>query len=170
MRYRSTDEKQLVASILDRLLDDSPDQTHELPPRPAALINDVRASVCRDLRGLLNTRRRLVGASDEYPELEDSLVNYGLPDLQSYEVRDDRGHQSLCRMIQETIERFEPRLQDVRVTQKDLDRKTMGRQAEVRVLSFQIEAVLVVEPMQEPVVFTTMLDVSRSEFDVKVPR
>jgi predicted component of type VI protein secretion system len=58
----------------------------------------------------------------------------------------------------------------VRVTQKDLDRKTTGRQAEARVLSFQIEAVLVVEPMQEPVLFTTTLDVSRSEFDVKAPR
>jgi predicted component of type VI protein secretion system len=117
MRHRSSDEKQLVASVLDRLLDDTPEQQNELPPRPAALINDVRASVCRDLRNLLNARRRLVGASDEYPELEDS-----------------------------------------------------GRQAEARVLSFQIEAVLVVEPMQEPVLFTTTLDVSRSEFDVKAPR
>lgn len=167
MRHRSSDEKQLVASILDRLLDDTPEQQDELPPRPAALINDVRASVCRDLRNLLNARRRLVGASDEYPELEDSLVNYGLPDLQSYEVRDDRGHQSLCRMIQETIERFEPRLQNVRVTQKNLDRRTTERQAGARVLGFQVEAVLVVEPVQEPVMFTTTLDVSRAEFDVK---
>lgn len=170
MRNRLTDEKQLMASVLDRLLDDTPQQSHELPPRPAALINDVRASVCRDLRALLNARRRLVEASDEYPELEDSLINYGLPDLQSFEVREDPGYQSLCRMIQETIERFEPRLQDVRVTHKDLDRRTSGRQAGERVLGFQIEAVLVVEPMQEPVVFATTLDVSRSEFDVKAPR
>jgi predicted component of type VI protein secretion system len=70
-------------------------------------------------------------------------------------------------MIQKTIERFEPRLQDVRVTQKDLDRRTTERQAGARVLGFQVEAVLVVEPVQEPVVFTTTLDVSRSEFEVK---
>lgn len=107
---------------------------------------------------------------DRYPELADSLVNYGLPDLQSYEVRGDRDRSGLCRMIEDTIRRFEPRLQQVRVTSKRSDVLQRGPQAGDRTVAFEIEAMLVVEPLQDPVVFSTTLDLARGEFGVETKR
>ena len=109
-------------------------------------------------------------AVERYPELADSLVNYGLPDLQSYEVRGDRNQAGLCQMIQDTIRRFEPRLQQVRVTLSKPTGKRLGRRTGERAVAFEIEAVLAVDPIEEPVVFTSTLDVSRSEFDVEATR
>lgn len=170
MRHTPPDDSSLLPSLLDRLLDDEPGVQHEPAWKRAAVEGTIRQSVCRDLQCLLNARRRLSVAVERYPELADSLVNYGLPDLQSYEVRGDRDQAGLCRMIQDTIRRFEPRLQQVRVTLAEQKGKRLGRKTGERAVAFDIEAVLVVDPMQESVVFTSTLDVSRSEFDVEATR
>jgi type VI secretion system protein ImpF len=170
MRTTSSDEQLLLPSVLDRLLDDEPGVQHEPAWKQAAVVNAVRNSVCRDLQCLLNARRMLSPAVERYPELADSLVNYGLPDLQSYEVRGDRNHVGLCQMIQDTIRRFEPRLQNVRVSPADPSSKRHGRKTGERAVAFEIQAVLVVDPIKDPVAFTSTLDVSRSEFDVEASR
>jgi type VI secretion system protein ImpF len=170
MRNSFTDETSLLPSLLDRLLDDDPGVQREPAWKQAAVVSTIRTSVCRDLQCLLNARRMLSPAVERYPELADSLVNYGLPDLQSYEVRGDQNQAGLCRMIQDTIRRFEPRLQQVRVALADPGRKRTGRRTGERAVAFEIEAVLVVDPIEEPVVFTSTLDISRSEFDVEATR
>ena len=170
MRTTARDETSLLPSLLDRLLDDEPGVQHEPAWRQAAVLKTIRASVCRDLQCILNARRMLSPAVARYPELADSLVNYGLPDLQSYEVRGDRNQAGLCQMIQDTIRRFEPRLQQVRVTLSKPTGKRLGRRTGERAVAFEIEAVLAVDPIEEPVVFTSTLDVSRSEFDVEATR
>ncbi|NCA12162.1 type VI secretion system baseplate subunit TssF, partial [bacterium] len=125
-----TGETPLVPSLLDRLLDDDPAASREPASRQAAVVAGIRAGLCRDLRDLLNAHRFLSAAVERYPEVASSLANYGLPDLQSLEIREDHDLQSLCRSIAETIRRFEPRLVDVRVAprreeggQRSLDRR-----------------------------------------------
>ena len=170
MRNISPDGNSLVTSVLDRLCDDEPDKQQEPELKQGAALQMIRQHVCRDLQNLLNSRRMLASAVEEYPELEDSLVNYGLPDLQSYEVRGDRDHADLQRMIEDTIRRFEPRLQQVRVTSKTREQATVRARVGERAVSFQIEAVLVVEPLRDPIVFSSTFDVSRGEFGVKATR
>jgi type VI secretion system protein ImpF len=170
MQPMPTDEQSLVPSLLDRLFDDDPGRQEEVHGRQGAVIRSVREGVCRDLQWLLNSRRSMSAEVDRYPELADSLVNYGLPDLQSYEVRGDRDRSGLCRMIEDTIRRFEPRLQQVRVTSKRSDVLQQGPQAGDRTVAFEIEAMLVVEPLQDPVVFSTTLDLARGEFGVETKR
>ena len=63
----------------------------------------------------------------------------------------------------ESIRTFEPRLQGVRVMPRATDLETRLVDRRVR---FDIEAVLVVEPLQESVRFSSTLDVSRGAFDV----
>lgn len=162
-----TGETPLVPSLLDRLLDDDPAVSREPPWRQAAVIASVRAGLCRDLRDLLNARRYLSDAVDRYPEVASSLANYGLPDLQSLEIREDHALQSLCRSIEETIRRFEPRLQDVRVAPRSDDG---GQRPADRRVRFDIEAVLTVEPLREPVLLTSALDVNSGEFEVESRR
>jgi type VI secretion system protein ImpF len=170
MRNISPDGKSLVPSVLDRLFDDEPETQRELEWTQGATANLIRESVGRDLQCLLNARRMLSAAVERYPELADSLVNYGLPDLQSYEVRGDRDRAGLLRIIEETIRRFEPRLQQVRVTMQAQGSALVDRKTGDRRLAFEIEAVLVVEPLNDPVVFSSTLDVSRGEFGVKATR
>jgi len=157
-------ETQLLPSLLDRLLDDRPEESREPAWREVQVVRVLKTSLCRDLQNLLNAHRLLAVIPEAYSELKTSLLNYGLPDLQSMEVREDHDLGLLCRLIEESIQTFEPRLQGVRVrpvVEGD------GKQSIDRRVRFEIEAVLVVEPLREPVVFSSSLDVSSGEFAVE---
>ena len=157
-------EIQLLPSLLDRLLDDHPEESREPAWRDVQVVRVLKASLCRDLQNLLNAHRLLAVIPEAYAELKTSLLNYGLPDLQSMEVREDHDLGLLCRLIEESIQAFEPRLQGVRV-RPVIDAE--GRKQIDRRVRFEIEAVLVVEPLREPVLFSSLLDVSSGEFAVE---
>lgn len=157
-------ETPLLPSLLDRLLDDHPEETREPAWRDVQVVRVLKTSLCRDLQNLLNAHRLLATIPEVYSELKTSLLNYGLPDLQSMEVREDHDLGLLCRLIEESIQAFEPRLQGVRV-RPIIDAE--GKQPIDRRVRFEIEAVLVVEPLREPVLFATSLDVSSGEFAVE---
>ena len=157
-------EIQLLPSLLDRLLDDHPEESREPAWRDVQVIRVLKASLCRDLQNLLNAHRLLAVIPEAYTELKTSLLNYGLPDLQSMEVREDHDLGLLCRLIEESIQAFEPRLQGVRV-RPVIDAE--GKKPIDRRVRFEIEAVLVVEPLREPVLFSSSLDVASGEFAVE---
>ncbi len=157
-------EIQLLPSLLDRLLDDHPEETRESAWRDVQVVRVLKASLCRDLQNLLNAHRLLAVIPEAYTELKTSLLNYGLPDLQSMEVREDHDLGLLCRLIEESIQAFEPRLQGVRV-RPVIDAE--GKKPIDRRVRFEIEAVLVVEPLREPVLFSSSLDVASGEFAVE---
>ena len=157
-------EIQLLPSLLDRLLDDHPEESREPAWREVQVVRVLKASLCRDLQNLLNAHRLLTTIPEAYSELKTSLLNYGLPDLQSMEVREDHDLGLLCRLIEESIQAFEPRLQGVRV-RPAIDAE--GKKPIDRRVRFEIEAVLVVEPLREPVLFSSSLDMSSGEFAVE---
>jgi type VI secretion system protein ImpF len=157
-------EIQLLPSLLDRLLDDHPEESREPAWREVQVVRLLKASLCRDLQNLLNAHRLLATIPEVYSELKTSLLNYGLPDLQSMEVREDHDLGLLCRLIEESIQAFEPRLQGVRV-RPVIDAE--GKKPIDRRVRFEIEAVLVVEPLREPVLFSSSLDVASGEFAVE---
>ena len=157
-------EIQLLPSLLDRLLDDHPEESREPAWREVQVVRLLKTSLCRDLQNLLNASRVLSVIPERYAALKTSLLNYGLPDLQSIEVREDHDLGHLCRLIEESSQAFEPRLQGVRVrpvVDAD-DKKPIDRR-----VRFEIEAVLVVEPLREPVLFSSSLDIASGEFAVE---
>jgi len=157
-------DNQLLPSLLDRLLDDHPAENEEPAWRDMQVIRLVKTSLCRDLQDMLNSRRSLTVVPEAYGELKTSLLNYGLPDLQSMEVRENHDLGVLCRLIEESIQAFEPRLQGVRVRPRvDGD----GKASLDRRLRFEIDAVLFAEPLREPVIFSSALDVSSGDFAVE---
>jgi type VI secretion system protein ImpF len=157
-------EIQLLPSLLDRLLDDHPEESREPAWRDVQVVRVLKASLCRDLQNLLNAHRLLATIPEVYSELKTSLLNYGLPDLQSMEVRENHDLGVLCRLIEESIQAFEPRLQGVRVRPRvDGD----GKASLDRRLRFEIDAVLFAEPLREPVIFSSALDVSSGDFAVE---
>ena len=138
-------------SVLDRLIDDRPDETRERPWTPAQTMTKLREAVRRDLEALLNTRERCRGWPDILEEIDNSVVGYGLPDFSVLSLQ-GRWRENLRRRVLETIRRFEPRLSQIDVRFED-----QGEGLE-RVARFRIEALMHADPAPEPVAFNTQID------------
>lgn len=157
-------ERRVVAGLLDRLLDDEPHLTQEPPWREGQVVRELKRSLRRDLEDLLNARRPLDELPEGFHALEGSIANYGLPDLQSLEVRETHDLRRLCRLIEDCVRRFEPRLRNVVVVpasgpegERPLDRR----------LRFSIEAVLVAEPFREPVQLSSVVEAGSGKIVVE---
>ena len=93
----------LRASILDRLIDERPDQKKENEKQKHQLMNEIRDGVRRDLERLLNTRFRSISPPKNCPELEKSLINYGLPDLNTFNFVSGTSRDQFCTIVEEHI-------------------------------------------------------------------
>ena len=72
-----------------------------------------------------------------------------------------RDFQRLSRAMETALATFEPRLRSIRVTAVPAADSTS------RVLRFQIEGVLRVEPVPEHITFDTVLELTSGEYEVK---
>jgi type VI secretion system protein ImpF len=153
------DRTNAQASVLDRLVDTEPHLSREAVQRRLFDSEQIRASVVRDLENLLNTRRRITAPPPGFEELNRSLHVYGLPDFSSENPRSPVFQRRLLQAIEQTVSRFEPRLRNVSVR---LDTSVQRE----RVFSFRISGVLVVEPLNEPVVFDSYYDARRGNYVV----
>jgi len=149
---------QVQTSLLDRLLDDEPGNSQESDQYHAVEFRQVMASVRRDLENLLNTRRFIFTPPASFKEVGNSLLVYGLPDFSSRNPTQVSVMDQLRLEIVKSITRFEPRLKNVNVM---VD--SSGSQRDLR---FRISAVLVVDPISEPVVFDTSFDVNRNSYSI----
>src|SRR5690606_20032861 len=93
-------KKELRPSILDRLLDDEPHIQVEADKNRHQHLRELRNSVKRDLENLLNTRYRMVDPPEEFPQLEVSLLNYGLPDLATVNIADIEKKRNFSRRVE----------------------------------------------------------------------
>jgi type VI secretion system protein ImpF len=105
-----TPTERLQPSLLDRLTDDEPDQRQETGDKRVLSPQRLRDSVRRDLTWLLNTTNlTAVQELSEYPEVERSTLNFGIPDLAGKTASSvDDG--ALVRLLRRAIWDFEPRL------------------------------------------------------------
>ncbi|MGH8431367.1 MAG: type VI secretion system baseplate subunit TssE [Solimonas sp.] len=101
--------------LFDRLVDAEPDEQSDRPITVAAAMDALRASICRDLEELLNTRRRWRSWDPHLTELDRSLVGYGLPDFASGAFNDPRRREELRLLVEASIRRFEPRIVTLKV-------------------------------------------------------
>jgi type VI secretion system protein ImpF len=157
-------ERSIHLSVLDRLIDNEPKRTSEVELRPAQSLEELKASLRRDLEWLLNTRQPLEEPPEGSKELEQSLYNYGLPDICSMSLASVKDRYRLARLMESTLSKFEPRLEGVRVT------LMASAESSSRVLKFQIEGLLRVEPAPERVTFDTILELTSGEYEVKGER
>jgi type VI secretion system protein ImpF len=146
-------------SILDRLLDHDPAVASE-PVQDRHSVRQIKDAVIRDLENLLNTRRQILEPSPEYHEVQNSLYMYGLQDFTLKNPASPMVKQKLRRTIERTISNFETRLKNVTV-------QIEAPNQNVRDMRFRITAILVIEPISEPVIFDTYFDVSRGEYRIE---
>jgi type VI secretion system protein ImpF len=161
---RVHEDPTVIASLLNRLTDENPGSTQEAVPLRLHDVDQLRASVAKDLEALLNTRREYLDALPEhYSEVERSVLLYGLPDFTSYSLKSQGDRQSVLQAVEEAIMGFEPRLRDVRV-------QLIPEEGIGKTMHFRVDGMLKVEPAPEPVTFDTVLHLSTQEYEVKEER
>jgi type VI secretion system protein ImpF len=158
---RTQGEPGAMLSLLDRLIDNEPAVRSEAPLSRAQTVRVIKAAVRRDLEWLLNTRRIAVEPPSGLRELQRSVYLYGLPDLSSFSLAAPKDRARLLRMLQTTVNLFEPRLANTRVYPTDAPDNVR------HVLAFRIEGLLLMDPEPEQVSFDTVLELSSGQYQVK---
>ena len=149
-------ERIIRRSVIDRLT-----QTGEPEPRTwSDSVRLLRQAVLRDVEWLLNTRRIAEPAGNEFPEVQQSVYHYGLPDVTSVSADSAAARKQLLRQVEQTLQQFEPRLTSIRVT----DAGAKGEAT--RSLRFVVEGLLRMHPEPEPIAFDTVLDAGSGRFNV----
>ena len=149
-------EVSLQQPLLDRLIDTDPSSRVEAPLTRAQAVRGLKEAVRRDLEWLLNTRSTPVHIPKAYSELPESVFNYGFPDLTSVALNSPDDESRLVALLEKTIARFEPRMAHVKVTPREPLRKSE------RMLHFQIDGLLMLDPAPEAISFDTVLNVEGS--------
>jgi type VI secretion system protein ImpF len=147
----------LMPSLLDRLID--PD-TEGTAGRHGYDLQQIIDAVRRDLEELLNTHPSYTDIPEEWVELRQSVLQYGLPDLASVAVASHTEREDLGRIVETVIQRFEPRLREVKAL---LAESAEGEERHVR---FHIAARLNVDPAPE-VSFETVLELTTGHASIQ---
>lgn len=147
-------------SVLDRLLDDEPQVQQEAPLTENQKLRIVQQAVRRDLEDLLNTRYRCVTWPPELNELDDSLINYGIPDFTAAGLNAVANVDVLVEAIRKAIQLFEPRLTDYRIEPQLSDYYVD------RTFRFRIRGVLLVEGQKHRVQYDSSLESATGQFSV----
>lgn len=148
-------KERLVPSLLDRLADDNPAEENESRNVRAESVASLRESVLRDLEYLLNTGNIEGDVNlDDYPEVAESVINYGMPNLSGKTIS-NTDLVEVQEQIRETIRLFEPRIlrNTVRVTLVPGSGESHANSA-----VFQIEATMWGRPMPEALFLRTEVD------------
>jgi type VI secretion system protein ImpF len=154
-------EQGVTPSLLDRLIDPESAGTQS---RRGYGIEQMVAVVRRDLEELLNTRLGTIYLPAEYPELHASPLAFGLPDFGSVKTASPQSRQAIGNSIEQIIERFEPRLVDVRVLLV-----SDPRGADQLAVRFQIEAKMRIAPFPD-VSFETIMELTTGSASVRETR
>lgn len=150
-------DQKLTSPLLDRLLDDNPDQPQERERAQHLLIHQLKESVRRDLEALFNSRQCCIAPLEGFTFSQQALLNYGLPDAATLNLGSQKARQEFCRLVEDTVKRFEPRIRSVKVTTKS------GFDPEDPSIRFRVEATLFALSADELIVFDSALNpVTRS--------
>ena len=71
------------------------------------------ASITQNIYNLLNSRCYALNIPNDYPDVERSILTYGLNDYSGNTLDDASFLDALCQEVHWAIERFEPRLKNV---------------------------------------------------------
>jgi len=153
-------QENIQASILDRLIDRKPQLSSESVQYRLLNFNQIKAAVIRDLENLLNTKGQIMPVPAAYKEVNDSVFVYGLSDFTSHNPKSPSVRQLFRQNIEKAIVKFEPRLKNVNV-------QIEPPNEEVRTIRLRISALLVLDPVAEPVTFDTYFDINRGEYSIR---
>lgn len=124
----------------------------------------LKQSVARDLETLLNSRRMLnEPLLTNYPLARQSVLAYGLGDFSAMSLASSQDRLRICQALEEAINHHEPRLKQVATRLRSNELPGKG-------LHIHISAVLVVNPVREPVDFDALMEPTTQQYTVQNAR
>ena len=146
-------------SLLDRLTDDAPENASARGG--SATLSELRKNVLRDLNWLFNTTRLLKSEElESWPQVRNSVLNYGLPPLSGVAASGVDVVQ-FERALKQAILDFEPRILPDSVSVKVLlDRQSLDHH---NTLSLHIEGLLWAQPVPIELLLRTQLDLESGQ-------
>jgi type VI secretion system protein ImpF len=156
--------EKLQPCLLDRLTDLAPERDLESAADRVVSLRRYREGVLRDVGTLLRTPKpTLCDNLAEFPEVEKSVLNYGMRDLCGSVSATHRSY-DLARELRRTLECYEPRLDPASLTVETVvdPWKTVGHE-----IGFEIKADLWANPQPEELQIRTTLDLETGEYSFK---
>jgi type VI secretion system protein ImpF len=158
-----TQQERLQPSLLDRLIDDAPEEQQESRDMRVLSLRKLREAVLRDLSWLLNASNfAAVTDLSSYPEVAQSVINFGMPALaggnaSSLNVGD------IERQLKQVISTFEPRiLRDTLKVRLTVSAEKMAHNTAV----FEIEGQLWAQPVPQRLYLRTEVDLELGEVKI----
>jgi type VI secretion system protein ImpF len=102
-------------SLIDRLLDDDPDEAIERAEDEETALERYKVSMRRDLEQLLNTKRPLLDGLDRHEDLNKTVIGYGIHDLSTEDMSVPAVRDRMRRKIVQVIRDHETRLSNIEV-------------------------------------------------------
>ena len=157
-------KERLQPSLLDRLTDDAPGEKIESREHRVISLRQLRQSVLRDLRWLMNTTAyEPVEDLSAVPHVAHSVINYGIPALSGTNFSSvDSG--KLARKIKQAIIDFEPR---ILAHSLNVDIVMSEDQMSHQSISFKIEGDLWAQPLPLHLFIRSDLDLETGEVTVE---
>src|SRR5262249_1750338 len=140
-----------------------PAKTEESREKRVMNSSRLRDSVTRDVSWLLNCVWREADQDlSAYPEVQRSVLNFGIPDLTGVAVSSVDAA-SLQRQIREAIANFEPRLHAETLL---VNVEAEGSRMDSRALRFRIESEMWAQPIPLNLYLKTEVDLETGKFSV----
>jgi type VI secretion system protein ImpF len=158
-------QDRLQPALLDRLTDDDPGNPAEPAEMRVISRAKMRAAILRDLAWLLNTTFMSGDAVlGKYPEVQRSVVNFGLPAL-SGTTASSLDPRALEESVRSTIINFEPR---VLAHSLKVEAVMSNRQLEHHnQISFRISGQLWAQPVPLELLLQTEIDLETGAVEIK---
>jgi type VI secretion system protein ImpF len=155
-----TQQERLQPCLLDRLTDDDPDKKQESRDLRVVSLRRLREGVLRDLGWLLNaTNMAVLEDLSEYPQVERSVLNYGMPALAG-SLASSIDIDEFERRLYQAIVDFEPRiLRDTLKVRLAVQTEQMSHNA----MTFEIEGQLWAQPVPQRLYLKTEIDLELGE-------
>ena len=156
-------KERLQPSLLDRLTDLHPEKSKESTAQQSMSQKEFKEAVIRDLGWLLNSVSLDVCVDLEaYPEVERSVLNFGLPDISGHTTStiDVRSVES---SVKRAIRQFEPR-----IIRNSLRVKVHSNPSDMshNSLVFEIQGAVFGQPSPFQIVLRSELNLECGEFSV----
>lgn len=157
-------KERLQPSLLDRLTDHQPEKSKESTTQQSMSQKEFKEAVIRDLGWLLNSVSLDVCVDlDAYPEVKQSVLNFGLPDISGH-TSSTIDVKTVENSVKRAIRQFEPR-----IIRNSLRVKVHSSPSDMshNSLVFEIEGAVFGQPSPFQIVLRSELNLECGEFSVK---
>jgi type VI secretion system lysozyme-like protein len=149
---RSIDGAQSL--LFEKLIDLDPKSSHDPQEFRVLGLDDLKASIKRELERLLDTRRSVGIGDEKITPPPETVLDYGLPDWSTLSPTSGQDMEALARAARIAIRAFEPRLLDPVVT---VVRPKDGVNRITLVIKGSVRLDTVVEPVSFPIDFSNVV-------------